>query len=42
MAGKIGQLNDRIKELNQRLLAATGGAGASATSTPPGGGFFKR
>ncbi|HQR67960.1 MAG TPA: hypothetical protein PLB02_11240, partial [Thermoanaerobaculia bacterium] len=42
MAAKIAQLNDRIKELNQRLLAATGGAGTAATPTPSTGGFFKR
>ena len=42
MAGKIAQLNERIKELNQRLLAATGGAGAAAPPPQPSGGFFKR
>ncbi len=36
---KIAQLNDRIKELNQRLVLAEGGPKAAAGQ---GGGFFKK
>jgi hypothetical protein len=36
---KTGQLNERIKELNQRLLLAEGGPRAAAGQ---GGGFFKK
>ena len=36
--GKIGQLNERIKELNQRLVLAEGGPKAAAGQ----GGFFKK
>ena len=39
-ATRITQLNERIKELNQRLM---GNTGANPTSpTPPASGFFKR
>ena len=41
-AAKIAQLNERIKDLNNRLTAATGGAPVSAPPAPPAGGFFKR
>jgi len=37
---KIAQLNDRIKELNQRLVLAEGGPKAAAGQG--GGGFFKK
>lgn len=37
---KIGQLNERIKELNQRVLMAEQGSRAPAGAT--GGGFFKK
>jgi predicted nuclease with TOPRIM domain len=36
---KIAQLNERIKELNQRLVLAEGGPRAAAGQ---GGGFFKK
>ncbi len=43
MAAKVAQLNERIKELNQRLVAATGGSNAAAPApSTPSGGFFKR
>ena len=41
MAAKVTQLNDRIRDLNQRLLGSTGGSPSAATPTP-GTGFFKR
>jgi twitching motility protein PilT len=37
---KINQLNDRIKELNQRILMAEGGGSPKAAANP--GGFFKK
>ena len=37
---KINQLNDRIKELNQRVMMAEGGGPKTATNQ--GGGFFKK
>jgi twitching motility protein PilT len=37
---KINQLNDRIKELNQRVIMAEGGGPKTATNQ--GGGFFKK
>ncbi len=40
MAGKVAQLNERIKELNQRLLATTGAAATGPQAAPQG--FFKR
>jgi hypothetical protein len=43
---KITQLNDRIKELNQRLMLAEGGpratAGQASGGAGGGGGFFKK
>ncbi|HWZ86091.1 MAG TPA: PilT/PilU family type 4a pilus ATPase [Thermoanaerobaculia bacterium] len=41
---KIAQLNDRIKELNQRLMLAEGGGRAAAGQggAAGGGGFFKK
>ncbi len=39
MATKVAQLNDRIRDLNQKLLG-TGGSQATPASTPQG--FFKR
>lgn len=41
-AAKITQLNERIKDLNQRLTAATGGAPVATPPPPTTGGFFKR
>jgi len=38
---KIAQLNERIKELNQRLMLAEGGGRAPAGQAS-GGGFFKK
>jgi twitching motility protein PilT len=40
MAAKVAQLNDRIRDLNQKLLG-TGGSPAATAPTPQGG-FFKR
>ncbi len=39
MAGKVAQLNDRIRDLNQKLLG-TGGSAAAPAAAPQG--FFKR
>jgi chromosome segregation ATPase len=39
---KIAQLNERIKELNQRLMLAEGGGRAAAGQGGGGGGFFKK
>ena len=39
-AARITQLNERIKELNQRLMGTTG-ANQAAPGPPPSG-FFKR
>ncbi|HTR04896.1 MAG TPA: PilT/PilU family type 4a pilus ATPase [Thermoanaerobaculia bacterium] len=39
---KIAQLNERIKELNQRLVLAEGGGRAAAGQGGGGGGFFKK
>lgn len=39
---KIAQLNERIKELNQRLMLAEGGGRAAAGGAGGGGGFFKK
>ena len=40
---KIAQLNERIKELNQRLMLAEGGGRAAASGgAASGGGFFKK
>jgi twitching motility protein PilT len=39
---KTTQLNDRIKELNQRLMMAEGGGRAAAGGGAAGGGFFKK
>jgi twitching motility protein PilT len=39
---KIAQLNERIKELNQRLMLAEGGPRAAAGGQAGGGGFFKK
>ena len=39
---KIAQLNERIKELNQRLVLAEGGGRAAAAQGGGGGGFFKK
>lgn len=39
LTAKVAQLNDRIRDLNQKLLG-TGGAPATPASTPQG--FFKR
>ncbi|HEY1252494.1 MAG TPA: PilT/PilU family type 4a pilus ATPase [Thermoanaerobaculia bacterium] len=39
---KIGQLNERIKELNQRIVLAEGGQRAAAGQGGGGGGFFKK
>ena len=42
MATKVAQLNDRIRDLNQRLLGTGGSAGAAAPAANTGQGFFKR
>ena len=39
MTGKVAQLNDRIRDLNQKLL---GTGGSSSTPAPTPQGFFKR
>jgi predicted nuclease with TOPRIM domain len=39
---KIAQLNERIKELNQRIVLAEGGPRAAASQGGGGGGFFKK
>ncbi len=39
MAAKVAQLNERIKDLNNRLM---GGAAAPAGAPPAQSGFFKR
>lgn len=41
-AARIAQLNDRIRELNQRLMGAGGAAAAPAPAPQPPSGFFKR
>ena len=41
MAGKVAQLNERIRDLNQRLVGG-GGAAAPASAGTTGQGFFKR
>jgi len=40
MAAKVGQLNDRIRDLNQKLLGTASGSNASVGA--PQAGFFKR
>ena len=40
MAAKVAQLNERIRDLNQKLLGTSGAAAALQTGTPQG--FFKR
>lgn len=41
MANKVAQLNDRIRDLNQRLLGTGGQSAVAATPGNPQG-FFKR
>ena len=40
MAAKVAQLNERIRDLYQKLLGTSGAAAALQTGTPQG--FFKR
>jgi predicted nuclease with TOPRIM domain len=40
MAAKVAQLNDRIRDLNQKLLGT--GSGSNASVGAPQAGFFKR
>jgi twitching motility protein PilT len=42
MAAKVAQLNERIKELNARLMGGASPSGAASPAATPPAGFFKR